>query len=150
MAEKRVSVRLAATGGRQVRAELEGVGEAGKRGFGRLSQEMEAANRRLAGFARRVRGSRILRYYRWRWFIECMFSDAKTKGLNLEDTRMTLAERLSVLVGILAIAIAMACHSASKLMGSKYPARKKHGYCSKSWFRSPHVRRLLSAERVSG
>ncbi|QYX58020.1 phage tail tape measure protein [Roseovarius sp. SCSIO 43702] len=55
MAEKRVSVRLAATGGRQVRAELEGVGEAGKRGFGRLSQEMEAANRRLAGFARRVR-----------------------------------------------------------------------------------------------
>jgi len=55
MAEKRVSVRLAAVGGRQVRAELEGVGEAGKRGFGRLSQEMEAANRRLAGFARRVR-----------------------------------------------------------------------------------------------
>src|SRR6056297_82996 len=55
MAEKRVSVRLAATGGRQVRVELEGVGEAGKRGFGRLSQEMEAANRRLAGFARRVR-----------------------------------------------------------------------------------------------
>jgi len=55
MAEKRVSVRLAASGGRQVRAELEGVGEAGKRGFGRLSQEMEAANRRLAGFARRVR-----------------------------------------------------------------------------------------------
>jgi hypothetical protein len=55
MAEKHVSVRLGATGGRQVRAELEGVGEAGKRGFGRLSQEMEAANRRLAGFARRVR-----------------------------------------------------------------------------------------------
>src|SRR6056297_3312374 len=55
MAEKRVSVRLGATGGRQVRTELEGVGEAGKRGFGRLSREMEAANKRLAGFARRVR-----------------------------------------------------------------------------------------------
>jgi hypothetical protein len=55
MAEKRVSVRLAAVGGRQVRAELEGVGEAGSRGFGRLSREMEAANARLAGFARRVR-----------------------------------------------------------------------------------------------
>ena len=38
-----------------VRAELEGVGEAGKRGFGRLSQEMEAANARLAGFSRRVK-----------------------------------------------------------------------------------------------
>jgi hypothetical protein len=55
MAEKRVSVRLAAVGGRQVRAELEGVGEAGARGFGRLSREMEVANTRLAGFARRVR-----------------------------------------------------------------------------------------------
>mgnify|MGYP003334597662 CR=1 FL=1 len=55
MAEKRVSVRLAAVGGRQVRAELEGVGEAGKRCFGRLSREMEAANARLAGFSRRVK-----------------------------------------------------------------------------------------------
>ena len=54
MAEKRVSVRLAAVGGRQVRAELEGVGEAGARGFGRLSREMEAANARLAAFSRRV------------------------------------------------------------------------------------------------
>ncbi|WP_439527830.1 phage tail tape measure C-terminal domain-containing protein [Pannonibacter sp.] len=55
MAEKRVSVRLAAVGGRQVRAELEGVGEAGSRGFGRLAHEMEAANARLAAFSRRVR-----------------------------------------------------------------------------------------------
>lgn len=54
MAEKRVSVRLAAVGGRQVRAELEGVGEAGSRGFGRLGREMEAANARLAAFSRRV------------------------------------------------------------------------------------------------
>ena len=48
MAEKRVSVRLSATGGRQVRAELEGVGEAVSRGFGRLSREMELANARMA------------------------------------------------------------------------------------------------------
>ncbi len=54
MAEKRVSVRLAAVGGRQVRAELEGVGEAGSRGFGRLSREMEAANARMVGFTRKV------------------------------------------------------------------------------------------------
>ena len=44
MIEKRVSVRLAVVGGREVRAELEGVGEAGTRGFGRLGREMEAAN----------------------------------------------------------------------------------------------------------
>ena len=55
MAEKRVSVRLAVVGGREVRAELEGVGEAGTRGFGRLGTEMEAANARLAAFSARVK-----------------------------------------------------------------------------------------------
>jgi hypothetical protein len=50
-----VSVRLSATGGREVRAELEGVGEAGARGFGRLSREMDQANARMAAFARRAR-----------------------------------------------------------------------------------------------
>lgn len=55
MAEKKVSVRLSATGGRQVRAELEGVGEAGARGMGRLSREMDQANARMAAFARRAR-----------------------------------------------------------------------------------------------
>lgn len=54
MAEKRVSVRLVAVGGRQVRAELEGIGDAGAKGFGRLSSEMERANTRLAGFARKA------------------------------------------------------------------------------------------------
>jgi hypothetical protein len=54
MSTKQVSVRLSATGGRQVRAELEGVGEAGARGFGRLTREMEAANRSMEAFWRRA------------------------------------------------------------------------------------------------
>ncbi|MDT8858482.1 phage tail tape measure C-terminal domain-containing protein [Paracoccaceae bacterium Fryx2] len=54
MPEKKVSVRLSAVGGRQVRAELEGIGDAGARGFGRLSSEMEMANTRLVGFARKA------------------------------------------------------------------------------------------------
>jgi hypothetical protein len=54
MSEKRVSVRLSASGGRQVRAELEGVGDAGTRGFGRLSREMDLANARLAALSRRA------------------------------------------------------------------------------------------------
>ena len=54
MAEKKVSVRLSATGGEQVRAELEGVGAAGTRGFGKLSREMDLANARQ----RRRLGSR--------------------------------------------------------------------------------------------
>ena len=44
MAEKKVSVRLVAEGGRRVRAELEGIGDAGAKGFGRLSREMDLAN----------------------------------------------------------------------------------------------------------
>jgi hypothetical protein len=55
MAEKRVSVRLAAVGGKQVRAELEGVGDAGVKGFGRMSKEAELANSKLAAFATRVK-----------------------------------------------------------------------------------------------
>ena len=55
MVEKRVSVRLAAVGGKQVKAEFEGIGEAGKRGFGKASREMEIANARLARFARRAK-----------------------------------------------------------------------------------------------
>ena len=55
MAEKRVSVRLAAVGSKQVRAELEGVGDAGVKGFGRMSKEAELTNTRLAAFATRVK-----------------------------------------------------------------------------------------------
>ena len=55
MAENRVSVRLAAVGGKQVRAELEGVGDAGVKGFGRMSKEAEIANARLAAFSTRVK-----------------------------------------------------------------------------------------------
>ncbi|MFN7177432.1 MAG: DUF3489 domain-containing protein [Thermaurantiacus sp.] len=54
MAKKRGSVRLVAEGGRQVRTELEGIGDAGARGFGRLSTEMELANTHLASLARKA------------------------------------------------------------------------------------------------
>ena len=54
MAEKRVSVRLAVVGGREVRAELQGIGDAGEQGMRRLSREMDAANTRVAAFYRRL------------------------------------------------------------------------------------------------
>ncbi len=54
MVEKRVSVRLAVVGGREVRAELQGIGEAGESSMRRLSREMEAANTRVAAFYRRL------------------------------------------------------------------------------------------------
>jgi hypothetical protein len=54
MAEKRVSVRLAVVGGREVRAELQGIGETGEGAMRRLSREMDAANSRVAAFYRRL------------------------------------------------------------------------------------------------
>lgn len=76
-----------------------------------------------------------LRAYRKRWAIECLFGDAKTRGLNLEDTRLAIASKLSLLMGIVTLAIAWTCRTASDLMGHAAPPRKAHGYYAKSWFR---------------
>ncbi|MBD9529119.1 phage tail tape measure C-terminal domain-containing protein [Paracoccus sp. PAR01] len=54
MAERKVSVRLVAENGRQVRAELQGVGEAGARGFRTLKSEVDVVSvvlAKLAGMA---------------------------------------------------------------------------------------------------
>ncbi|WP_086620088.1 phage tail tape measure C-terminal domain-containing protein [Erythrobacter tepidarius] len=55
MADKRVSVRLAVVGGREVRAELEGIGEAGERSTQRLARGMDAASDRTAALQARIR-----------------------------------------------------------------------------------------------
>ena len=129
----------------------------GERGFsavlpakaGQPEQTLHFGARRIKGgellivaSSLQVSGARILRYYRWRWFIECLFSDSKTKGLNLEDTRLRVASKLNLLLAT-AIAIALACSIASKSLGQKYPARNKHGYCEKSWFRTGFDELLL-------
>ncbi|PRX28673.1 phage tail tape measure protein, lambda family [Meinhardsimonia xiamenensis] len=49
MAEHRVSVRLAATGGREVRAEFRGIGEEGSRSFAMVGREIDSLNRRMGG-----------------------------------------------------------------------------------------------------
>ena len=54
-AERRVSVRFNVVGGKEVKAELEGIGSSGEKSFRRLSHEMEAANQRVAEFYRRVK-----------------------------------------------------------------------------------------------
>jgi len=54
-ASKQVTVRLAAEGGRQVRAELKGIGTDGATAFQRLGSEMEAANARADRFFRQLR-----------------------------------------------------------------------------------------------
>ena len=90
---------------------------------------------------------RALVAYRKRWAIECFFADAKTRGLNLEDTRLTAPRKLDLLVAILVIAIAWASATADGLLGRTAPPRKKHGYPAKSRFRTglDRLRRQISA-----
>jgi Transposase DDE domain len=80
--------------------------------------------------------------------IECLFGDAKTRGLNLEDTRLTDPRKLGLLMGLVALAIAWAARAARDLLGARWPRRKSHGYLAKSWFRTgfDRIRNLLRSD----
>jgi hypothetical protein len=80
-----------------------------------------------------------------RWAIECLFGDTKSRGLNLEDTRLVTPRKLDLLLGLVALAVAWAAKTAAMLTGRKTPPRKTHGYLAKSWFRIgfDQIRRLL-------
>lgn len=77
-----------------------------------------------------------LNLYRRRWGIECLFADAKTRGLNLEDTRLRAAEKLDTLLLLVTLAITWAYRCATRKMAMKAIARKTHGRREKSWFRT--------------
>ncbi|RRH92162.1 hypothetical protein EH240_31130 [Mesorhizobium tamadayense] len=57
--------------------------------------------------------------YRKRWGIECLFGDAKTRGLNLEDTHITNPEKLASLIVVVMLAITWAYRCAPSTMGMK-------------------------------
>jgi len=54
MVKKKISVRLGMEGGKKVKAELEGIGASGKRGFDKISTAAEIANARMARFVSRA------------------------------------------------------------------------------------------------
>ena len=85
--------------------------------------------------------------YRKRWAIECLFGDAKTRGLNLEDTRLTNPRKLALLMALVALAIVWAGRTAAILLGQRSPKRKSHGYFAQSWFRIgfDRIRNLLNS-----
>jgi Transposase DDE domain len=89
--------------------------------------------------------------YRKRWAIECLFGDAKTRGLNLEDTRLTDPRKLDLLMALIALALAWAGRTAATLLGPRGPKRKGHGYLAKSWFRTgfDQIRNLLRSDPVA-
>ena len=117
--------------------------------------QLNFAARRIKGgelliVASNVGASNALNAYRKRWAIECLFGDAKTRGLNLEDTRLLIPEKLSLLLALVALAIAWASKTASITIGCGEIKRKKHGYRAKSWFRTglDLLRRLLRTDPI--
>ena len=77
-----------------------------------------------------------------------LFGYAKTRGFNLEDTRLTIAKKLDLLLGIVALAVAWASKTAAKLIGAGKMKQKKHGYFAKSFFRIgfDQIRKLLRSD----
>jgi hypothetical protein len=110
------------------------------------------AARRLKGewliVVSNIPGGRALAAYRKRWAIECLFGDAKTRGLNIEDTRLTDPRKLALLMALVALAIVWAGRVAADLIGRGTPKRKPHGYLAQSWFRTgfDRIRNLLVLE----
>lgn len=110
---------------------------------------MEASpDDRLRIAAKRIKGGELLivatslndagrglNLYRRRWGIECMFADAKSRGLNIEDTHITDPDKLATLLVVIALAVTWAYRSATRVMGRKAIPKKRHGRRQKSWFR---------------
>ncbi len=59
---------------------------------------------------------KALHIYRKRWQIECLFGDSKTRGLNMEDTRITDPAKLNTLLIIISLAMAWAQRAAGGLV----------------------------------
>lgn len=74
--------------------------------------------------------------YKGRWQIECLFAETKTRGFNMEDTRLTNPAKLSLLLALVAIAMAWSLACASALIGRNDIPRAKHGFRRKSCFRT--------------
>ena len=61
--------------------------------------------------------------------------DSKTRGLNMEDTRLTQPAKLDTLLVIITLAMAWAYACATVIKGTKAIKTRAHGYRYKSWFR---------------
>ena len=73
--------------------------------------------------------------FRKRWGIETLFGALKSRGFNLEETKLQDPERLSRLLALLAIAFTWAFVVGQWQAGVKTLKLKKHGYPPKSVFR---------------
>ena len=118
------------------------------RGRHRLSFAAKPIDGEWLVVATNVDHRKALGAYRKRWAIENMFGDVKTRGLNIEDTRLTDPAKLTLLMALVALAIAWAARTAKNALGNDWPPRKLHGYLAQSWFRTGFdlIRNLLRSD----
>jgi hypothetical protein len=77
-----------------------------------------------------------LKYYGLRWSIETFFGNVKTRGFHLEDTHMTDAPKLSLLLGLVALATLWSLRVGEAIEEAKGVMKKKsHGRFEQSLFR---------------
>lgn len=89
--------------------------------------------------------------YAKRWAIESLFGDLKTRGLNMEDTRLTDPRKLDLLMGLAALATAWIARAAITRLWPRKPPTASHGYLAKSWFRIGFdaIRQLLRTDPLA-
>lgn len=69
-----------------------------------------------------------------------MLADAKSRGLNIKDTRLTDPAKLDLLMALLTLALVWAGRTAAELLGPRERTRKSHGHPAQSWFRIDFLR----------
>ncbi len=74
--------------------------------------------------------------YRRRWQIECLFGDTKTRGFNMEGTRLTRPAKLHLFMTMVTFALARAHACASRTKGRTNIESASHGHRRKSWVRT--------------
>ena len=88
---------------------------------------MRIASGELLALACSSKPHHALARYRQRWTIETMFGNLKTKGFNLEDTHLTNADKLSTLLALLALAVALSVKTGVAAARRRPVPIKKHG-----------------------
>ena len=87
----------------------------------------------------------VVSLYKLRWPIETAFGFLKSKGFDLESTRLTKPERIQRLIGVLSICLLWGLLVGDRLQQQKATKIKKHGQRAISLFRRglDHLQHLL-------
>jgi hypothetical protein len=91
-------------------------------------------DREFLALAASAKPRRALARYRRRWTIETLFGNLKTKGFNLEDTHITDHGKLSTLLAVLAMAVALGVKTGVAAARLKSIPIKNHGRKAVSLF----------------